>query len=598
MHVFWIILIISAHVSAFVCILVHLCVFWNIFANNFHSVKMASPNSSAEEVLDYLQSHCGSLVQQHGRLIFEGIDGHVLFGLTPVIIGMVLPQLSEREAGLLLARIETLKSLHKYTPSAHTGTYAHTGAHTPSEHMAEASAHRGAHTHTGAHTPSAQVEAPSAPTVDTSSAPRDVTPPAGYRRKIDYGENVLGVPIVKPFVVSTQNVVPTPTVCTQNVSLSKPLLPTATIPRILIEVWRIVGDEENIEFVGEAWLPDLRNELRTDTQKLALKRVVRVKGYVEGTAIESPTMRHSRTWFGAVVVTLRFSQIDNSLSMFIAEISDLVVFGGELFFKIFTFDTGELNLIFESPKRTPSDHISDTCVVFDQHIRVNFTSDLAAAMKPAVARPVEPRSPRIGESVELYKGIMKAGEHPIGSAQRRPAALAGLLSVYDLLLFVNRGESFQLTPRYNRFEAYLFPTHEIGAHFGSVYTLHSKSQISALASDIEYMQLQSQLVELLIASWETSWGGHSWLLRHVLLSCILLSNWDSARKVIKTAKQLGRQVDLVECGFGEAVFSLQADVGSAQKFWDQEPPGPLLKIDPLPRTTLGNLISHVTRGTL
>ena len=73
---------------------------------------MPTPESSEQDVMEYIEAHCGTLWERYGGATFNGIDGEAFMGLTPATIAMVLPQLTPRDTGLLLAKIETVRRQH------------------------------------------------------------------------------------------------------------------------------------------------------------------------------------------------------------------------------------------------------------------------------------------------------------------------------------------------------------------------------------------------------------------------------------------------------------------------------------------------------
>jgi hypothetical protein len=183
-----------------------------------------------------------------------------------------------------------------------------------------------------------------------------------------------------------------------------------------------------------------------------------------------------------------------------------------------------------------------------------------------------------------------------GTADRASSRLVAnnFLSMYDLLTYVANGEDFQLFPRYNRFEAYLLPTHEVSAFFGSTYTLRSVGQIEALKSDAEYMRSHAQVIALLLTIWEGAWENDAWLLRHALLSAILLDNTESMKNLVAFAKSQSqaKQVNMGEDGFGEALFTLSNDETMAKAFWNQPTRRSGIRSPHLPgqRMSLGQLV--------
>ena len=504
-----------------------------------------NPSSSEEEVVEYISARCGFLLTSHSRAAFSGIDGEAFLGLTPITLDMVLPNLTVKEKGLLLAKIETLRNFcfTKDTPVQ---------PRTPAE-------------------------------------VRDVTPPPAFRR----AESPPQSPVRKLSL-------PPP-----------PCHPSTELPRILIELW--LENDGSDRFLAETWLPRLTElDLHANTLRLALKRSVHSK--------DSDSVRHGRKWFGSLILSARFHRIDSRLELFLAEVRDVESGGENFFLKIFSL-AEKLTLLFVSAKHPLGGSGSNSCLIVDEEVNVQFggekEEELEVAQSPKrgdlrrrrsrsiVGKEERCRSitpPPVGVSVDLFKSIMR------GRMSEGTSGPPNTLSLYDLLLLANKGDIFQLSPRYTRFEAYLLPTHEVSAHFGSQYVLRAVPQLEALKTDSEYMHSHAQVVELLLLSFgfgedepKGSWSGHSWLLRHALLSCILLASTESARRIVKVGKSLQaiRQLDSNETGFGEALFTLMADKEAADAFWDEQESVSMIKLPaylPPPRTTLGGLIQFVARG--
>ena len=511
-----------------------------------------TPASTEQDVLDYIEAKCPSLTHAYDADVFEGIDGEVFLGLTPATVDMVLPSLSQKDKGLLLARIETLRRLAGMTEG---GTRPAT---------------------------------PRTISPDRSlDPPRDVTPPPTYVRE---REEVETLPCATPL--------PAPTAHVFN---------TNQLPRILAEVWRASEDGDD-EFVAESWLPDLKEmELKTDIFRLALRRPIRLR--------DSRVMA-SRTWFGCLVVQGRYHRVDSRLDLLVLEAREMKIASYDFhiyFVKLFTFsNTGTLVPFHTSAKCRVGDASS---VAFNEQVALRFgvqTDVLTVSPNTAESnhhgsegsrtRSLDPntvargrsesrtptprattsRSPSLttNSSVDILISLMQRESRDGTPKSSLGEVHANLLSLYDLLIFANRRELFNLSPRYNRFEAHLLPTHEVNAFAGTEFTLRSGSQIESLRIDSEYTRSHSQVIELLILSWgfgepdevanfQGAWHGHTWLLRHTLLSAILVGSPASAKRLIGVAKKLSamRQIDLNENGFGEVLFTLLGNRDEAQRFW-------------------------------
>ena len=471
-------------------------------------------DSSAEEVFDFLAQRCPQLTKTYPEEIFRGIDGQVFLGLTPGSIDMIFPQLSLRDKGLLLARVEALRQ--EATPSPPL--------------------------------PPTRLYLP-APTVDD-------TRPIG---RLDEGRFQSlykhDFPPTSPSkrMTASQN--------EENVHSSiAPIL--GDLPRILIELWRATDDPDKDEFLAESWLPEMTEiERKSQTIRLGLRRSVQRKSDLKIVA--------TRAWLGALIVTTRYHRIGNKLELLISEAKELNVAThafSEFFIRVYTYmDSGPkkqpvLRTVHETPRRGLTS--GSSCVLFQEEICVTFgrSDDTSIEKKPF--NFVSPKRPEpVGlDSAQSLKDIML--RDPLKTKE-------GLVCLFDLLTFAGKNYWEKFNPRINRFEAYLLPTHEISALFGSQYTLKSMAQIDLLKHDPDYMRSHLQVVELLITAWSPSVAGQSWLFRHALLSCILVENREGVKELLKISKSFlqDRQLEISEDGFGEAVFSLENDLEAARAFW-------------------------------
>lgn len=522
-------------------------------------------DSSEEDVLQYLQDRCGSMISAYPSGTFLGIDGEVFLGLSPDTIDLTLPDLSVRDKGLLLARIETLRSA-KTPPLSPTREAA-----TPPQFD---------------------------PSVTPKSAVRSVTPPRTFSRLPPLAVSRDERPISKldddrytslyaesfsPKRASSP---------TRRAPASRIVPLLGELPRVLVEVYRTTDDPEKDEFVGESWLPDLREfEFKPSTLRLALRRSVKRT---------DSRLIQARAWMGALTATAKYQRLENKIDLQIMEAKELNFAGNpfvEIFAKIFVFTSPTLTLVYET-KRSPLDRT--TSVHIDEQISITFalagegvgfiaassSSGLGpvSAVSPthAPSPATKPEGPVIAAS--MFKQLMLRTDDASGRDK---------LTLQDLLTFSANGEQFKLSPRFNRFEAFLLPTHEVSALFGSEFTLRSVGQIDALKADSDYMRSQSQIVDLLLAAWEESWESDTWLLRHALLSCVLMGNKEATQRLTAFAKSLSktRQANMGEDGFGEAVFTL-LDESSAQTFWTAPTRRSGIRSPHLPgqRMSLGQLI--------
>jgi hypothetical protein len=330
----------------------------------------------------------------------------------------------------------------------------------------------------------------------------------------------------------------------------------------LIELWRSTDDPEVDEFLAESWLPDLKElELKSQTLRIALRRSVKKK---------DTRIVLTRSWLGALVVTVRYHRIGNRLDLHLTQARELNVAThafSEFFARVYVFNSEgpSLTLVHESGRNPVANGSS---VDFEEQITVKFGRVEEGARFEA-PKPLSKNKQRGVESADVLRDLLLKTEP--GDTSR--------VSLFDLMSFGGRGEIFKLKPHFNRFEPYLLPTHELSALTGTQFMFKSVSQIDNLSRDSDYMRNHSQVIELLLSSWglgedtsieQGSWTGESWLFRHALLSAILLRNKDGTRRLKKASETLqeDRQLDVTENGFGEALFTLHGDQSAARQYWE------------------------------
>jgi len=478
---------------------------------------MITRTSSHGQVLNYLKDKCPSLIKTYDEEIFKDLDGEVFLGLTPASVDMVFPQLSQRDKGLLLARSEYLRSTS--SPKIEERDV------TPPPNFART---------TLGLPPTQTSPDPKRPIgrLDEgrfqSSYRRDFSPVSPSRRR------------PSPVRSSDQSVAPM----------------VGDLPRILIELWRSTDHPDRDEFLAESWLPDLREiELKPQSMRLALRRSVQRKEKVAMT----------RPWLGALVVNAKYFRIGNRLELSVLEAKNLnvatTVFSN-LFLKVYVYVGGKepsLSQVHETSRRDLS---TASSVEFGEEIILRFNEEGGQNFdfkKMHAETHAGLKSPEIARDLML-RSIPSNDEK---------------LSLYDLMVFVGKGELNQLNPKNNRFDSYLLPTHEISALTGSEFMFKSIAQIEFLKRDSDYMRSHTHLIDLLLLSWglvdesQGSWPGDSWLFRLALLSSILLNNRAGFRALSAAANTLihDRVLEMDEDGFGEAVFTLHGDLEAARKFW-------------------------------
>lgn len=585
-------------------------------------MSAVNAHSTEDEVLAYLKDRCGSLIKTYGQDTFSGVDGEAFLGLTPGTIEMVFPALSTKDKGILLARIETMRNLNGFVSDQGGLRSPVTGMLMGGDRDV---------------TPPPQFFRPSPP-----ASPKPPPPVLSYTVDVPIDEDRFKTQYRRshsPRHASEKR----PNPGSLGLPPSAPLGSGAEIPRIFMELWRTT-DEAKEEFLAETWLPDLREvELRTDLFRLALKRPMRTrdKRVVAG-----------RKWFATLIVAGRFHRIDNRLELVLHDVRGVDILSQDFnfyFVKIFLFSTHHQTVTpFYESRRLPVG-LSNS-VDFDEQVTVRFgqaeegktlpsvsavgPTDVTSILKvvssngnsagsSARGRSADARGAGAGAvirarstsaaaatpkgffSVDILKALMMRDPENMATKSVLTEQHTSLLSLYDLLLFANHRELFNMSPRFNRFEAHLLPTHEVNSFSGAEFTLRSMAQIDSLKGDAEYMRNHSQVVELLMLSWgfgeqeETAsylgaWSGHSWLLRHALLSCLLLGNVEAAKRLVGVTKKLsqGRQIDMAEAGFGEVLFTLGGNRTEAQIFWDTAGYSGGIRSPYLPavRSSLGQLI--------
>ena len=568
-------------------------------------VMIIDSYANEEQVYTYLSAKCPFLTRGYPRSAFEGIDGEVFLGLSSDTVDMIFPNLSVKEKGLLLARVEGAR----FGEQSRTGTPR--SATTPRIHPTTVTPPFTLTTSEGE--PKQEVTVKKF--VDEEKvAPREVTPP-----------------------------LPAPNSDSQYRETFHPIiLPRAEeLPRILFEFWRHSTTDGRDDFLAETWIPNLKEiELRSETFRLALRRCIESRSSMIGGA----RIVAARKWFGALILSGRYFRVDNRLELFFMEVKEIELIGWDsdlYYFKLFSFvPGGNLNHVYTSNKLSigsgrfnsfPSS--SSNSVEFDEQITMRFgLAKLGqdTGFEPVLGAPCtpspthhhggKPTSPKNVKhftnktttpvsNVDVLRAIMMRSPEtpPIGDPQ-----YDRILSLHDLMLMVHSGSTQALDPVKNRFEFALLPTHEVSALRGTEFMLRSMAQVEALRSDSAYMRNHSQVIELVLSSWgfgedqpsaPSAWQGHTWLLRHALLSAIILDNNEEAKRLVKVAKELSltRQIDLGETGFGEAVMTLDGDREQAYIFWDSHEShsgGQRIKSPYLPgeRSTLSSLMNFVIKN--
>jgi len=616
-------------------------------------------NSTEDEVYTYLQSRLPSITSTYPRETFDGIDGEVFTGLSQDTIEMIFPNISPKDKGLLLARVEGIKF----------GTLSQAGSRvgTPRAMTPQPLGKTSAALNWTTSLPPATIHIPQAAAAAAAAASflensdedvslREVTPP------LIPAPPTRSVPVAP---LSPKKAIPASEILRHDEgrfnseyrrSFSPPRNRPSTaaaassseLPRLLIELWRYSKTDGRDEFLAESWLPNLKEmELRNETFRLALRRSIQTRPGA-GASVAGKVIA-SRKWFAALILTGRYHRVDNRLELFVTEVKEIELIGWDsdvYYLKIFSFiGEGNLNLVYTSNQLGMSCHGRNS-VEFDEQITMRFgTARAGEIFEPihplvgatngtvniGISRNIGGRSSRPGltskpvvipnkilnetnglSSIDVLRSVMLRRSSDVGGPYQLPPIYDRIMSINDIIALVGRGDLYMLDPRYSRFESALLPTHEMSALTGTEFTLRTTAQIDALKSDSEYMRNHSQLVELMLASWgypepgadlSGAWQGHSWLLRHVLLSCILLENIEESRRVVKVAKELSllRQIDLNETGYGEALFTLEGDKDSALNFWESSPQNSgrsRIKSPYLPqdRSPLSHLINFVLKG--
>ena len=294
-------------------------------------------NADEEQVYTYLTAKCPFLAREYSRSAFEGIDGEVFLGLTVGTVDMIFPNLSVKDKGLLLARVEGLK----FGEQSRTGTPR--SSVTPIHQLA-------------AKAPIEQKDVFFAP-----APPRLVTPPL-LPEPTQYREAYH--PIVLPRAEE--------------------------LPRILLEFWRHSTTDGKEDFLAETWLPNLKEvELRSETFRLALRRCIESRNSMIG----GSQIRAARKWFGALILSGRYFRVDSRLELFVMEVKEIELIGWDsdvYYFKLFSFVSGgNLNHVYTSNKLPVGNgrfnsFTSSNAVEFDEQITMKF----AKAGEDSVIEPV------------------------------------------------------------------------------------------------------------------------------------------------------------------------------------------------------------------
>ena len=321
-------------------------------------------------------------------------------------------------------------------------------------------------------------------------------------------------------------------------------------PRVLIEVWR-----DGI-FCGEAWLPSILTLNFKDAQdiQLQLRRT-----WSPEEIISNGHIPRKQIIFGVLRVRARFSP-NIVVGSSIQEVG-----GGSLFLSIIDCSqfscaiAGKFNFkVFVLPP-----------VQVSETIRLVFESDTVLAEG--------------GENV-IWEQQLTLEFLPLHEWKTKAADLLQLkpqesIKLFDLRKWAINREWFRFSPRYNRYDADIFPIHEPCALTGKVFTLSAPESVAELLSDPCFTTQLEESVDLVLLSWGVDskgypvfkidegqkWTGHSWRLRHLLLCCILFSHKPGISSLIRFANSIKstRRLNFDEDGSGEASFTLGASKGFA-----------------------------------
>ena len=344
-------------------------------------------------------------------------------------------------------------------------------------------------------------------------------------------------------------------------------------PRVLIEVWR------DGVFCGEAWLPSILTLNHRDPQdiNLQLRRTwspeeIVTSGYIPRKSIIFGVLRVKARFSPTLVIASSIQEAGGgSLHMTIVDCSQFTcAIAGRFTFKLFVLPPLEVSetirLVFESDSVLTE---GGDCAFWDQQVTLEFLA------------------------VEDWK--LKANMSSKG-------AQGGTPNISTLRGWALSREWFKFSPRYNRYDAELFPIHEPCAISGKRFILNAPEDVTRVNFDHLV-----EAVDLVLMSWGVDsrgnplpifdegqkWTGHSWRLRHLLLCCIIHSHKQGISSLIRLSNSLKspRRLNFDEDGSGEASFTLGAAKGdewyasssrTVPRTWqDQGFPAPWLTISQL-----------------
>jgi hypothetical protein len=531
-----------------------------------------SINSTDSDILSYLRMKHPSLVSSFPIEHFSGIDGEIFFGVNISNIDYIFPSIPPRDKGLLLARIESLRS------------------------------------------------ASNRPLLTSPSSPPPAPPVSHYELESSRhapATSSCRVPLSERFSTSYSRSY-SPTVRSEGGSGAD------DYPRILLELW-VSSEGGRTEFAAECWLPELAKfNKKNEIMRIGLKRNIKL---LSSDGSEG-RVTQSRKWFGTVLISGEMEN-EKSFNLNLIEIRDL----GEILnfnfyhFNCFYYINNKFHFIhktnqnanfkfheiiklkFNKPKTNPSLPLPQPDYPDYTPPGVPVRDHRSPSPKPPGGTPPPWRTSDMEISAPTQVVSEGARGRSLSSGRSSVDCLVdiitsgGRINVTTIAEWAERGEWVNLSPRYNRFEGFLLPTHETTALFGSVYTLQSTQQIENLRNNSNYSQNHKIVIKCLLQYFTTDWSGHSWLLRHCLLSSILIGSRDTTRGVISLVRSLeaSRRLDMNENGLGEVLFTLNDDKSESDKFWNNLNNLKIIKNDfniPQIRLNFSQLINYFNKEIL
>jgi hypothetical protein len=474
-----------------------------------------SPHWSEGETLFFLRANFPFL-KKYKDNVFDGVDGRVLLGITDTNARRIFgEELAERDVGLLLAKLNFFRSSVVPPPTVSRHSALPDQADSPDELRSPQIV------------PAAGLPSGGAPPTRVDPRRESAVPIGGGGREEDEAS-------------------------------------------LLVEVW-----DTQERFMGETWLPGL-SMLATKEKtehKLQLRRT-----FSASEIARSPLIAPKPFLFGALKIRARYAQNcvvsdckqETSGGTLYVTILDCLMYRGAisdaLKFKIYvlppTVVSEQIRQVYESR----ASEVSNSLCVWDEDLELHFLGVDAWRKKIAAS-----------------DDVLMAARADTALSEKTGEAMGPRLE--ELRDWAMREQWFMFHPRYSRYDAAVFPIHEATACSGEAHMLRSSEETKTLRKSPSFMARFKDALNLVLLSWGFSpegsastsatrrqssggesgkrWMDHSWRLRHLLLSCMLLEYRQGLRTLVEVFSTLlrRRRVNIEETGEGEGIFTLGEEEG-------------------------------------